>query len=189
MEKKQNHMEKSKSNLVRLATIAAAHGIKGDVKLMVFTADPLGLSSYSTVFDENGRSFKIEHIRKAGNAIIAHFSGIDDRNSAEALNGTALYVDRQQLPDDLEEDEFYQTDLIGLRVRDETGRMIGKVNAFFDFGGGDILELKIEGEGLKLIPFSKAAVPEINIGQGFIAIDRRAAGLVEDDSNPEREEG
>lgn len=189
MEKKQNHMEKSKSNLVRLATIAAAHGIKGDVKLMVFTADPLGLSSYSTVFDENGRSFKIEHIRKAGNAIIAHFSGIDDRNSAEALNGTALYVDRQQLPDDLEEDEFYQTDLIGLRVRDETGRMIGKVNAFFDFGGGDILELKIEGEGLELIPFSKAAVPEINIRQGFISIDRRAAGLVEDDSNPEREEG
>ncbi|CAM1628949.1 ribosome maturation factor RimM [Bartonella apis] len=182
-------MEKSKSNLVRLATIAAAHGIKGDVKLMVFTADPLGISSYSTVFDENGRSFKIEHIRKAGNAIIVHFSGIDDRNNAEALNGTALYVDRQQLPDDLEEDEFYQTDLIGLRVRDETGRMIGEVNAFFDFGGGDILELKIEGEGLKLIPFSKAAVPEINIGQGFISIDRRAAGLVEDDSNPEREEG
>ena len=189
MEKKQNHMEKSKSNLVRLATIAAAHGIKGDVKLMVFTADPLGLSFYSTVFDENGRSFKIEHIRKAGNAIIAHFSGIDDRNSAEALNGKALYVDRQQLPDDLEEDEFYQTDLIGLRIRDQTGRMIGEVNAFFDFGGGDILELKIEGEGLKLIPFSKAAVPEINIGQGFISIDRRAAGLVEDDSNPEREEG
>ena len=93
------------------------------------------------------------------------------------------------MPDDLEEDEFYQTDLIGLRVRDETGRMIGEVNAFFDFGGGDILELKIEGEGLELIPFSKAAVPEINIGQGFISIYRRAAGLVEDDSNPEREEG
>jgi len=181
-------MEKSKNNLVRLATIAAAHGIKGDVKLMVFTADPLGLSSYGTVFDENGRSFKIEHIRKAGNAIIVHFSGIDDRNSAEALNGKALYVDRQQLPDDLEEDEFYQTDLIGLRVRDETGQVIGKVNAVFDFGGGDILELKIEGEGLKLIPFSKAAVPEIDIGEGFISIDRVAAGLVDDDLDLGHEE-
>lgn len=189
MEQKQDQMEKSKNNLVRLATIAAAHGIKGDVKLMVFTADPLGLSSYGTVFDENGRSFKIDHMRKAGSAVIVHFSGVDDRSSAEALNGTALYVNRQQLPDELEEDEFYQTDLIGLQVRDETGQMIGKVNAFFDFGGGDILELKIEGEGLKLIPFSKAAVPEINIGQGFIVVDRRAAGLVEDDSNPEREEG
>ena len=182
-------MEKSKNNLVRLATIAAAHGIKGDVKLMVFTADPLGLSSYGTVFDENGRSFKIEHIRKAGNAIIVHFSGIDDRNSAEALNGKALYVDRQQLPDDLEEDEFYQTDLIGLRVRDDNnGHVIGKVNAVFDFGGGDILELKIEGEGLELIPFSKAAVPEIDIGEGFISIDRVAAGLVDDDLDSGHEE-
>ena len=181
-------MGKSKDNFVRLATIAAAHGIKGDVKLVVFTADPLGLSSYGKLFDENGRSFKIDHIRKTGNAVIAHFSGIDDRNSAEALNGIALYVDRQQLPDDLEEDEFYQTDLIGLRVRDETGQVIGKVNAVFDFGGGDILELKIEGEGLKLIPFSKAAVPEIDIGEGFISIDRLAAGLVDDDLDSGHEE-
>ncbi|MBI0004365.1 ribosome maturation factor RimM [Bartonella sp. M0177] len=181
-------MGKSKDNFVRLATIAAAHGIKGDVKLVVFTADPFGLSSYGKLFDENGRSFEIDHIRKTGNAVIAHFSGIDDRNSAEALNGIALYVDRQRLPDDLEEDEFYQTDLIGLLVRDETGQVIGKVNAVFDFGGGDILELKIEGEGLKLIPFSKAAVPEIDIGEGFISIDRLAAGLVDDDLNSAHEE-
>jgi len=69
-------MGKSKDNFVRLATIAAAHGIKGDVKLIVFTADPLGLSSYGKLFDENGRSFKIDHIRKTGNAIIVHFSGL-----------------------------------------------------------------------------------------------------------------
>ena len=73
-------------------------------------------------------------------------------------------------------------------LRDETGRMIGKVNAFFDFGGGDILELKIEGEGLKLIPFSKAAVPEIDIGEGYISIDRVAAGLVDDDLDSGHEE-
>ncbi|AQT48424.1 N-terminal [Bartonella choladocola] len=182
---KSEHMEKNGNNLVQLATIAAAHGIKGDVKLITFTADPLGILSYDRLFDENGRAFKIENSRKAGHAIIVHFSGVDDRNSAEALNGTALYIERQQLPDNLEEDEFYQTDLIGLDVRDGNGRIIGKVNAFFDFGGGDILELKVEGEGLKFIPFSKAAVPEINIEKGFIGIDRVAAGLVADETDVE----
>jgi len=66
--------------------------------------------------------------------------------------------------------------------------VIGKVNAVFDFGGGDILELKIEGEGLELIPFSKAAVPEIDIGEGFISIDRVAAGLVDDNLDSGHEE-
>lgn len=173
-------MGKSADNLVKLATIVAAHGIKGDVKIQTFTADPLGLSSYGVVFDKDGRSFEIAHIRQAKNTVIVHFSGIDDRNQAEALKGTALYVNRQQLPEILQEDEFYQTDLVGLKVRDENGKTIGTVNALFDFGAGDLLELLTDNKKLVLIPFSKAAVPEVDIDNGFIRVDSVAAGLVEE---------
>lgn len=184
-----NPMEKNADNLVQLATIVGAHGIKGDVKIQTFTADPLGLSSYGIVFDRNGRSFEIDDIRQAKNTVIVHFSGIDDRNQAEALKGTALYIDRQQLPENLQEDEFYQTDLVGLKVRDENGNIIGTVNALFDFGGGDLLELLTDNKKLVLIPFSKAAVPEVDIDNGFIRIDSVAAGLVEEAGENEQGEG
>lgn len=184
-----NPMEKRSDNLVQLATIVAAHGIKGDVKIQTFTADPLGLSAYGVVVDRNGRSFEIDHIRQVKNAVIVHFSGIDDRNQAEILKGTALYIDRQQLPENLQEDEFYQTDLVGLNVRDENNKTVGTVNALFDFGGGDLLELLTDSSKLVLIPFSKAAVPEVDIKNGFIRIDSVAAGLVDEVGENEQGEG
>ncbi|WP_297322914.1 ribosome maturation factor RimM [uncultured Bartonella sp.] len=173
-------MGKSTDDLVQLATIGAVHGLKGDVKVQTFTADPLGLAGYGPLFDKTGRCFEIEHIHINKNAVIVRFSGIDERNKAEALNGTRLYVNRSQLPDDLEDDEFYQTDLVGLDVKDEHGKVQGKVNALFDFGGGDILELRLENGKLVLIPFSKAAVPLVDIENGFIVIHPVAAGIVEE---------
>lgn len=181
-------MGKTTDNMVQLATIGAAHGLKGEVKVQTFTADPLGLTTYGTLFDKNARCFEIEHVFMNKNNVIVQFSGIDDRNKAEALNGTALYVNRNQLPDDLEEDEFYQTDLVGLNVKDEQGKIIGKVNALFDFGGGDLLELLIDGRKLVLIPFSKAAVPEVDIKNGFITIHSVASGLVEEPQENDKEE-
>ncbi|WP_227651399.1 ribosome maturation factor RimM, partial [Klebsiella pneumoniae] len=69
------------------------------------------------------------------------FRGVNDRNMAEALNGTTLFIDRSQLPEELEEDEFYYADLIGLDAIDTAGNPYGKVSAMFNFGGGDLIEL------------------------------------------------
>lgn len=182
-------MGKTADNLVQLATIGTAHGLKGEVKVQSFTADPLDFTKYGALFDKNGHCFEIEHMFTNKNSLIVHFSGIDNRNNAEALNGTALYINRHQLPDDLEEDEFYQTDLVGLDVKDEHGEVLGKVNALFNFGGGDLLELLIEGHKLVLIPFSKAAVPEIDIKKGFIAVHSVASGLITETEKSEEEEG
>ena len=168
------------SHPVQLATIGAAHGTKGEVKVKTFTAAPLDLASYGSLYDKNGKQFEIDDIRIQKNAVIVRFSGVTDRDAAESLKGTELYVERDQLPDDLDEDEFYHTDLIGLKVKDELGQKIGTVHALFDFGGGDLLELKLIKQKMVLIPFSKAAVPEIKIEEGFIIIDSIAAGLKED---------
>lgn len=175
-------------NPVQMAVIGAAHGTKGEVRVKSFTADPMALQNYGIVYDKNGQAFIIETCRLQKDMLVIRFENVKDRNGAELLNGISLYVDRAQLPDNLEEDEFYQADMVGLIVRDLEGAEIGKVHAFFDFGGGDLLEIRIKDHKPMLIPFTKAAVPEISVSNGYIVVDPVLAGIVDDGSTREDEE-
>ena len=176
-------------NPVQLAVIGAAHGIKGEVRVKTYTGDPLDLGSYGLLYDTSGKSYEILSIRPSKTVVVVRFAGVDDRNAAEALNGKELYVDHAQLPQDLDEDEFYYTDLIGLAVRDSAGVSYGKVSAVFNFGGGDVLEIKESGKKPVLIPFTLVSVPEILMEEGAILIDPLVAGLVDDGSTSADEEG
>jgi 16S rRNA processing protein RimM len=168
-------------NPVQMAVIGAPHGIKGELRVKTFTGDPMALGDYGPLFDRNGRPFEIAAIRPANEVVVVRFKGVNDRNAAEPLTNTELFVDRSALPQTVDEGEFYHADLIGLAVKDETGAAIGKVTAVQNFGGGDILELSLGGRKGVLIPFTQTAVPEVDIAAGFIQIDTIAAGLVEDE--------
>lgn len=169
------------NNPVQMAVIGAAHGIKGELRVKTFTGAPEALGDYGLLSARDGRTFEVVSIRPAGNVAVVRFKGIDGRTEAEALTGTELFVDRSALPESVEEDEFYQADLIGLAVKDDTGATIGKVLAVQNFGGGDILDLMLGSRKGVLIPFTQAAVPEVSIAGGFVRIDPIAAGLVEDE--------
>ncbi|PBB16897.1 ribosome maturation factor RimM [Mesorhizobium sp. WSM4313] len=171
-------------NPVQMAVIGAAHGIKGELRVKTFTGDPLALADYGPLYARDGRAFQIIDIRPAGTVVVVRFKGVGDRNAAEALAGTELFVDRSVLPDDGEEDEFYHADLIGLDVRDDTG-VIGRVVAVHNFGGGDILDVTLAGRKGVLIPFTQAAVPHVSIADGFVEVNPQAAGLVEDEEGDE----
>lgn len=167
-------------NPVQMAVIGAAHGIKGELRVKSFTGDPLALADYGPLFTRDGRKFAVADIRPGKNDIvIVRFKGVSDRTAAEALTNTELFVDRSVLPQEGEEDEFYHADLIGLKVRDDTGAEIGRVAAVQNFGGGDILEIALDGRHEVLVPFSAAAVPEIAVAAGYLRIDPIAAGLVD----------
>jgi 16S rRNA processing protein RimM len=170
-------------NPILMATIGAAQGLRGEVRVRTYTADATALGDYGNLHSEDGRIFEILEIREAKNIAIVRFRGINDRNAAEALAGLELFIERDNLPDDeLEEDEFYYADLEGLEAVDEEGKSYGTVSAVYDFGAGDLLELKGPGRRPTLIPFSEAAVLEIDLEGGKILIDPQAAGLAE---NPE----
>lgn len=173
------------TNPVQMAVIGAAHGIKGELRVKAFTGDPLALGDYGPLHAKDGRVFEIEDIRPAGEVVVVRFKGLRDRSAAEKLTGTELFVDRSVLPPE-EEDEFYQADLIGLSVRDEEGTEAGRVTAVQNFGGGDILEITFRGRKGLLIPFSQAAVPEVDVAGGFIRIDTIAAGLAGDEDGDGR---
>ena len=105
-----------------MAVIGAAQGLKGEVRVNPLTAEPTALISYRHFTDSAGQKFEIEHGRAQKNVLIAKLKGVVDRTGAEKLNGTQLFVARATLDKVLEdEDEFLYADLIGLKVRDETG--------------------------------------------------------------------
>jgi 16S rRNA processing protein RimM len=176
-------------NPVRMATIGAAHGVRGEVRVKTFTGDPMALGDYGPLRDENGRAYTVAALRPAKTVLVVRFREIASREAAEAAAGTALYVERAALPDDLEEDEFYHADLIGLAVRDETGGTIGKIAAMQDFGGGDIIEISLSGGKTVMVPFTLAAIPEIAVKAGFVRIDSVAAGLAGEDEAGDDEAG
>jgi 16S rRNA processing protein RimM len=174
-------------NPILMATIGAAQGLRGEVRVKSYTADPIALGDYGNLYAEDGRVFEVLEIREAKNVAIVRFRGINDRNAAEALNGLELFIERDNLPDEeLDDDEFYYADLEGLEAVDAEGKSYGTVSAVFDFGAGDLLELKGPGRRPALIPFSEAAVLEIDLDAGRILIDPQAAGLIEnpDDKDP-----
>ena len=170
-------------NPVLMATIGAAQGLRGEVRARAYTSDPTALGDYGHLHSMDGRSFEVLEIREAKNVVVVRFRGVNDRNAAEALNGLELYIERDNLPDDeLDDDEFFYTDLEGLEAVDDQGVAYGTVSGIYDFGDGDLLELKGPGKRPVLIPFSEAAVLEIDLEGGKILIDPRAAGLI---NNPD----
>ena len=175
--------------LILMGTIGGAQGLRGEVRVKSYTDDPMAIGEYGTLYDAEGNPFEVLDIRSHKNMAVMRFRGVNDRTAAEKLNGTDLYVDRDTLDDDdLDEDEFFYADLEGLEARDEEGRSWGTVTAIFDFGAGDILELTQTGKRPQLIPFTEAAVKEIDFEGGTLLIDPVASGLAGDDA-PDRNGG
>ena len=94
---------------------------------------------------------------------------IDDRDAALALRGMRLYVPRRRLPEP-EPDEFYHEDLVGLAARDPAGQPLGRVLAVHDFGAGDLLEIETAAGDRLMVPFTRAAMPEVDLAQGFVTV-------------------
>ena len=154
-----------------VAQIGGAHGIRGEVKLKSFTADPMAVKDYAPLESEDGSaSFVIEALRPARGHLVAQLRGIRDRNAAQGLAHLKLFVPRERLPAPAA-DEFYHVDLIGLRAVTNDGREVGTVSAVHDFGAGDILELRIAGSGITMmLPFTQACVPAVDLAGGHIVV-------------------
>lgn len=184
-------MNGSKDKRVLLGSIATAHGIRGEVTLRTYTGDPQAIASYGPLSDKSGkRTFTIKSLRATPKGVIARLEGVGDRNAAEALRGTDLYVDRARLPATGEK-EFYHADLIGLAVRNAAGEQAGRIVAVENFGAGDLLEVQFDAsKQTDYVPFTDACVPEINIEQGFaVVIPPEMVGEPEPADGNETDEG
>ena len=159
------------SDLILIGAIAAAHGVRGQVKIRSFASDPENIFSFGPLFDKTGkRQFVLHPASQTKDAFIVSVEGITTREAAEALRGTELYIPRSALPS-AEEGEFYQRDLIGMQVKTESGEVFGTVKAFHNFGAGELVEIALAGgDTTELLHFSKSTFPKIDVAAKTITI-------------------
>lgn len=160
----------SKDRIV-VGVIAGAFGVKGEVRLKSFCANPEDIGNYTPLMGDNGVEYTLKITRAVKGGFSARLSGVRFRDEADALRGVKLSADRALLPS-LPDDEYYHADLVGLDVLDTGGVEIGKVAAVMNHGAGDILELR--GPNLKgsvLLPFTLDAVPTVDLSARRIIAD------------------
>ena len=147
---------------IALAAVAGAHGIKGELRLKLFSDSAESLSGHAKLY-VGGAERRLLSIRDSGKTAVARLEGVEDRSAAEALRGSLVEIDRSALPP-LEEGEYYHADLIGLPAEDREGRPVGIVAAVENFGAGDLLEID-RGDGKSsLIPF-KEGIADLQDGR------------------------
>ena len=151
---------------VALAAVAGAHGVKGEVRLKLFTDSAAGLAPYEKVY-VGGTERRLLNVRDGGKAAIARFEGVANCSAAEALRGSLVEVDRSALPP-LEEGEYYHSDLVGLDCVDREGQSIGTVSAIENFGAGDLLEIALTNGRKSLIAFRDGIA---DLDDGRIVLD------------------
>jgi 16S rRNA processing protein RimM len=151
-------MSESGERRIALAAIVGAHGVKGELRLKLFTDSVDSLSRHEQLF-VGGVERRLLSVRDSGKGAVARFDGIADRSAAEALRGALVELDRAALPP-LEEGEYYHADLIGLAAVDLEGKPIGSVVAVENYGAGDLLEIADASGKRSLIPF-KAGIADL----------------------------
>jgi|DEB0MinimDraft_10_1074344.scaffolds.fasta_scaffold97117_2 16S rRNA processing protein RimM len=173
---------------VCLGVVVGARGLKGDVRIKSFTADPQDVAAYGPVATDDGQRLELKITGEAKGVVIARIAGISDRTAAEDLKGQRLYVARDALPQTEDEDEYYHADLIGMTVVDETDAECGTVIAIYDFGSGDVIDLRLTDGGTVMLPFTRAVVPKVDLSAGHLVVSRPALEAALADETPQDDE-
>ena len=162
-----------------MGVVGRPHGVRGLVHLHSYAAEPADLPSYGPLADERGRRFGLrwrgEGVAEIYEVVAGKRVKVADRAAAEKLVNLRLYLERERLPAP-DEDEFYLSDLQGLRALTPDGRELGVVTAVHDHGGGVYLEI-----GALLLPFTRACVPDVDVAGGRLTVAPPAEVVVAED--------
>lgn len=154
-----------------IGVIGGAHGVRGLVRVKSFTEVPADLTAYGAPTDRSGAPVRLEIVGESKGQLLARIAGVVDRTGAERWRGVELFVARERLPEPAEEDAFYHADLLGLPVEDLDGRVLGTVKAIHDFGAGDVLEIEQKDGAVRYLPFTREAVPSVDLAGGRLVAD------------------
>lgn len=157
---------------VIVGTLSGSFGVKGEVRLKSFCADPESIADYAPLYTEDGKVFPMLVLTgQMKNGFIARIQGIDTKEEADDMRNVSLFADRATLPN-LPDDEYYYADLIGLTVLDTGGTVLGTVKTVMNHGAADLLEIIAPGAtDTVLLPFTQAAVPTVDLATKRIIAD------------------
>jgi 16S rRNA processing protein RimM len=161
----------TKPDLIFVAQVSAAVGLQGEFKLLSFMEDPFSVLEYSPLLNDKGEpALVITKAREHKGTLVVKAQDVPDRTAADKIKGLKLYIDRADLPE-VEDGEYYITDLIGMKAYDASGNEVGRVMNVDNFGAGDLLDIKpLEGPSFYLL-FSDDNVPEVDLDARRIVVD------------------
>lgn len=173
------------TDLIPVGAIAGAYGVRGELRIKSYCAVPEDIENYSPLWTEDrSKQLALAILRPIKNGFSARIPDVASKEEADAMRGTVLYAERSQLPS-LPDDEFYYADLIGMDVYNTGGVLLGRVKAVNNHGADDLLELQLAGKtDTVFLPFTKAAVPTVDLASGRIVADP-PLGILPDSPGPE----
>ncbi|QIG40468.1 ribosome maturation factor RimM [Microbacterium sp. 4R-513] len=192
---------KSAKNQLRVGRLVKAHGLKGAIKLELYTDDPDGRfvpgATFTLQVPEaspwHGKTLTVREFKWMNSHPVAFFDGVDDRSAAEELIRAILWIDEDAAASPSEDDAWYDHQLVGLDVvRD--GEVVGRVIRVDHLPAQDLLIVRASDDSEVLVPFVKAIVPEVDIAAGRVVVTP-PAGLFEelpgqdDEAEPEADAG
>jgi 16S rRNA processing protein RimM len=150
--------------LILLGVVGRPHGVRGLVHVHSYTANPADLAAYGPLRDDAGRCWSLAWRGAPGVAELRDAAGrpLPDRSAAERMVNARLFIERDRLPAP-EDEEFYLADLVGLDALAPDGTRIGTVALVHDYGAGTFLEIARDAATPLLLPFTRAAVPEVDL--------------------------
>jgi 16S rRNA processing protein RimM len=172
----------SRPEWIEVGRISRPHGVHGEVRVALSSDNPERFVPGAELHARPGRRgvagarlreqvrLTIESVRGDDDFPIVAFQEIPDRDKAEAFSGYVLEIEGTQLPE-LEEDEFYPFDLIGLEALDPSGSVMGRVTDALESAAHAILVVALPRGGEALAPFVKAAVPTVDLEAGYLVVD------------------
>ena len=167
-----------KKDLVHVGTFGKAQGLKGEIRIIIFTSTLKSFQSLKNYFIKE-ELLKLNFIKfnQVGKKFIGKLENYNDRNAAESLNGKKIYSYREDFPI-IENDQYYALDLIDCKVININNEKLGNIINVKNYGAGDLLEIINSSKKTFFIPMNKENVKDVNIEKKIIIVNP-ILGLIE----------
>ncbi len=158
--------------MLRVGVITSAHGIKGEVKVFPTTDDAKRFKELKEVIHDTGKEhipMEIEHVKFFKNMVILKFRGYDNINEIEKYKSRDLLITRDQAVD-LEPDEYFITDLIGLTVVSDQGAELGTLKDVLETGANDVYVVAMKDGKELMLPAIGDCILNVDLEQGRMEV-------------------
>jgi len=181
---------KADDRLIAVGVLRGAHGVRGEVRVKSYTADPEALFNYGPLVDETGAVLLTpKSTRPSKDHFIVRPKEALQKEAWDALRGRLIYVPRARLPA-AGDDEFYVEDLAGMDVYAGGDSPAGRVRSVQNFGSGDLLEVDVTGLSSSVfVPFTPADVPLVDVSARRVVIPELAVWSDPGTGKPDGEDG
>lgn len=159
-------------DMLRVGVITSTHGIKGEVKVFPTTNDATRFKQLEEVILDTGKEqilLKIEHVKFFKNMVILKFKGYDNMNDIEKYKSKDLLISRENAVE-LGPDEYFITDLIGLKVMNDQGEALGVMKDVLETGANDVYVVELESGKELLVPAIGDCILDVNLEEGTMSI-------------------